>query len=492
MFASSCWIRPGVGTFASATSRMSASYQAPASITRESISRRVDVMFNARGRDAGAVASDVRTAIQGVQFPLEYHAEVLGEYADREGAQQRVAIGGVVAIAAIFLLLQAAFQSWRLATLAIVLLPWGLIGGLIAAALLSSGGMLSIASLLGLLAVLGIGARNLIVTIRHYQRIEADGEPFGPTLVVSGTMDRFGSVLASAVATGLVLLPFAILGGLPGLEVAGPLAIIIIGGLITVALLNLFVVPAAYLRFGRPVMAGPWPVLEPGGVMMQKAIPVIAIAAVLAVMALASTSVAEVSVAADEEWQTEFNVRERPLTDMGEATYFVLVPGFQLVLESGSERVTITVLNETRDVGGITTRVVEERSEVRGELHEIAANFVAMDQETGDVFYFGEEVDYYQDGEVVSHEGAWLAYEDGSLPGLLMPGSPVVGMKYYQEVAPGAAEDRAEVISTTETVSVPARVFQNSLRTREENPLSPARSKRSCMPGAWGSSRRDL
>jgi Cu/Ag efflux pump CusA len=220
-------------------------------------------MFNARGRDAGAVASDVRSAIQGVPFPLEYHAEVLGEYADRQGAQQRVAIGGIVAIAAIYLLLQAAFQSWRLATLSIVLLPWGLIGGLIAAALLSSGGMLSITSLLGLLAMLGIGARNLIVTIRHYQALEAVGEPFGPALVTSGTMDRFGSVLASVGTTGLVLLPFAVFSGLAGLEVAGPLAIVMIGGLITVALLNLFVVPAAYLRFGRPATPAPRPVLEP-------------------------------------------------------------------------------------------------------------------------------------------------------------------------------------------------------------------------------------
>jgi hypothetical protein len=208
--------------------------------------------------------------------------------------------------------------------------------------------------------------------------------------------------------------------------------------------------------------------------MIQKVIPVVAIAALLAVMALASTSAADVSVAgAAEEWQSDFNVMQRSLADTGEATYFVLMPGFQLVLESGSERVTITVLDETRVIGGVTTRVVEERAEMHGELHEIATNFVAMDPETGDVFYFGEEVDYYQDGEVVSHEGAWLAFDDGSLPGLLMPGSPVVGMKYYQEVAPGLAEDRAEVISTTETVSVPAGVFANSLRTREENPLEP-------------------
>jgi hypothetical protein len=143
------------------------------------------------------------------------------------------------------------------------------------------------------------------------------------------------------------------------------------------------------------------------------------------------------------------------------------------VLESGSERITFTVLDETRVIGGITTRVVEERTEVRGDLDEVARNFVAMDRATGDVFYFGEEVDYYEDGEVVSHEGAWLAYVDGSQPGLLMPGTPEVGMKYYHEVAWGVAEDRAEVVSTTETVSVPAGVFANSLLVREDNPLEP-------------------
>jgi hypothetical protein len=208
--------------------------------------------------------------------------------------------------------------------------------------------------------------------------------------------------------------------------------------------------------------------------MLQRTIPVIAIAAVLAVMALAGTSVAEGSLVwAEDEWQTEFGISARSLADTGEATYFILVPGFQLVLEDGSTRLEVTVLDETKEIGGFTTRVVEEREIVRGELYEVARNFVAMDQATGDVFYFGEEVDFYRDGQLIGHEGSWLAFEDGSQPGLLMPGTPEVGMKYYQEVAPGVAEDRAEVISTTETVSVPAGVFEQSLRVREDNPLEP-------------------
>jgi hypothetical protein len=205
--------------------------------------------------------------------------------------------------------------------------------------------------------------------------------------------------------------------------------------------------------------------------MLRKAAPVLMVAVLCTVLAVAIAP-AE-SAALQQEWQTEFNLPARSLADTGEATYFILIPGFQLVLEGGNTRLEITVLDETKEIGGITTRVVEEREFVRGELYEVARNFVAMDSETGDVFYFGEEVDYYEDGEVVSHEGAWLAYVDGSQPGLLMPGTPVMGMKYYQEVAPGVAEDRAEVISTSETVTVPAGVFQNSLRTREDNPLEP-------------------
>jgi len=173
-----------------------------------------------------------------------------------------------------------------------------------------------------------------------------------------------------------------------------------------------------------------------------------------------------------QDWQTEFNISQRTLSDTGESAYFVLIPGYQVVLEGGGERVTITVLDETKEINGITTRVVEERSEERGELAELARNFFAIDQATGDVFYFGEDVDIYEGGGV-SHEGSWLAYVDGSEPGLYLPGSPAVGMRYYQELAAGIAEDRAEVISTSERVSVPAGVFENAVRTSESSPLDP-------------------
>jgi len=174
-----------------------------------------------------------------------------------------------------------------------------------------------------------------------------------------------------------------------------------------------------------------------------------------------------------KEWQEEFNIHDRELTDSGESRYFILKPGFQMILESAFETLTITVLDETKEINGITTRVLEEREERNGELVEISRNFFAIDPDTGDVFYFGEEVDIYSDGQVTSHSGAWLAYEDGNLPGLIIPGNPVVGMKYYQEIAPGVAQDRAEVINLSINFQTQAGDFTDCLLTQESSKVSP-------------------
>ncbi len=170
-----------------------------------------------------------------------------------------------------------------------------------------------------------------------------------------------------------------------------------------------------------------------------------------------------------EEWQEDFNIAGRKLTHSGESKYFILLPGFQTVLESRKEKITITVLNETREINGIITRVVEEKELQKGKLHEISRNYLAMDPETGDVFYFGEDVDIYEKGKIVSHSGTWKAYVHGNKPGLIIPGNPVVGMKYYQELAPGIAMDRAEVVGISETVKTPAGEFRNCLKVRESS-----------------------
>ncbi len=175
---------------------------------------------------------------------------------------------------------------------------------------------------------------------------------------------------------------------------------------------------------------------------------------------------------ARDSWQKEFGISERSLVPSGRNRYFVLEPGFRLVLESKKEKLWITILNETKEVGGVTTRVVEEREWKNGKLVEVSRNFFAIDPETGDVFYFGEEVDMYKNGALNSHSGAWLAGENGAKPGLIMPGEPKVGMKYYQELAPGVAMDRAEIISLDETFQTPVSTFSNCLKTEEGTALN--------------------
>jgi hypothetical protein len=170
--------------------------------------------------------------------------------------------------------------------------------------------------------------------------------------------------------------------------------------------------------------------------------------------------------------------------DTGKSKYFILMPGFRTVLESRGEKITITVLDETKKINGIITRVVEERELKKGKLSEISKNYFAMDPKTGDVFYFGEDVDIYEKGKVVNHAGTWKAFEKGNKPGLIMPGNPKVGMKYYLEIAPGIAMDLAEVVSITETVNTPAGEFRNCLKIRESSKIeSGAQEYKTFAPG---------
>lgn len=201
-----------------------------------------------------------------------------------------------------------------------------------------------------------------------------------------------------------------------------------------------------------------------------------AIAMVLVIIVLFATGCASTqnpSSSSDSTWQEEFGISDCDLVPTGRNEYFLLEPGFRIVLEGRIETVEITVLDETREVDGVTTRVVEEREWKYGELIEISRNYFAICPDTNDVFYFGEEVDMYRDGALVSHSGAWLAGEKRARAGLIMPGEPRVGMKYYQEIAPGVAMDRAEIVSLDGRLETPARTFSNSLRTMEGTALNP-------------------
>ena len=176
-----------------------------------------------------------------------------------------------------------------------------------------------------------------------------------------------------------------------------------------------------------------------------------------------------------EGWMTSFDLENCDFTSTGKNDYFILEPGYQVVLEGDGEKLhlVMTVLNETKIVDGVETRVVEERETEGGNLVEVSRNYFAMCMPTNNAIYFGEDVDMYEDGEIVSHEGAWLAGQNGAKAGMIMPGKIEVGLKYYQEIAPGIAEDRAEIVSVNDTLDTPAGTFSNVLRTEETNPLEP-------------------
>ena len=176
-------------------------------------------------------------------------------------------------------------------------------------------------------------------------------------------------------------------------------------------------------------------------------------------------------------WITSFDLENCDFVSSGENSYFILIPGYQVILggqEDGEElQLVMTVLNETKVVDGVETRVVEEKETEGGNLVEVSRNYFAMCKPTNNAIYFGEDVDMYEGGKVVSHEGAWLAGQNGSKAGMIMPGKAEVGLKYYQETAPGVAEDRAEIISVNDTLNTPAGTFKQVLKTEETNALKP-------------------
>jgi hypothetical protein len=174
-----------------------------------------------------------------------------------------------------------------------------------------------------------------------------------------------------------------------------------------------------------------------------------------------------------DNWTKDFPITKGELGTTGSNPYFILDPGHYVVLEGGTTQVTITVLNETKTVDGVETRVIEEREVKKGELDEVAKNYFAISKRTNDVFYFGEDVDFYKDNQIINHEGAWLAGVNDAKFGLIMPGQLVVDAKYYQELAPNVSMDRARIVSTNETVRTPAGEFTNCLKVEETTPLKP-------------------
>ncbi|MEO6320932.1 MAG: efflux RND transporter permease subunit [Polaromonas sp.] len=222
----------------------------PTVLRHERIAPYVDVVANVAGRDAGSVADEVEDRLESIQFPLEYHPELLGESAELKSAQRHMLGVAVAALIGIFLLLQACFGSWRLGLITFVGLPASVAGGVLA--VLISGGVVSLGSIVGFLAVLGIATRNAVSLINHYQHLEAQERvPFGLDLVLRGARERLSSILAGSVAIIAALLPIIVAEQSPGLEIVQPTAIVIIGGLVASTLVTLFVMPALYLVMGE-------------------------------------------------------------------------------------------------------------------------------------------------------------------------------------------------------------------------------------------------
>jgi Cu/Ag efflux pump CusA len=222
-------------------------------IQRDSVARRIDVTFGVVGRDLAAVADAVHDGIEKIEFPLEYRAEMVGEYAELAAAQDRVRVFAIAAAIGIFLLLQVCFRSWRLAAAMFVSLPTALAGSALTV-YFADGGLLSLGSIIGFLGVFGIAVRQGIALIGRYNRYrELEGSKsgtFGAALIERATEEQAAPILMTVVTTAFAFAPFAFSGSVAGLEILQPIATVMLGGLVTTAINTLVGVPAVYLLFG--------------------------------------------------------------------------------------------------------------------------------------------------------------------------------------------------------------------------------------------------
>ncbi|MSQ97423.1 MAG: efflux RND transporter permease subunit [Gemmataceae bacterium] len=218
---------------------------APNIIRHDKVSRCIDVTCNVKNRDLGSVVHDIQDRLKSLPQREGYRVEILGEYQARTESQQQLLWYSILALVGIAVLLYMDFQSVRLMLLVLFTLPFALIGGVAAA--FATGGVLSLGSLVGFITVLGIAARNGIMLVSHYRHLQQEENmPMGPELLLRGAKERVVPILMTALAAGLGLLPLALGGNKPGYEVEYPMAIVILGGLITSTLLNLVLLPVLY------------------------------------------------------------------------------------------------------------------------------------------------------------------------------------------------------------------------------------------------------
>lgn len=224
--------------------------QGPNTINRENVQRRIIIQANVADRDLGSVIGDVRSAIgTSVQLPQGYFVQYGGQFEAQENASRLISLLSIVAIGGIFLLLFIALKSARSAVLVMANLPLALIGGVVMVFI--SGGTLSIASLVGFITLFGIATRNGIMLISHYQHLMEEENVGFRDAIVQGSIERLNPILMTALVIGVGLIPLAIGVGRPGKEIQQPMAVVILGGIVTSTVLNMLVLPALYLKYGR-------------------------------------------------------------------------------------------------------------------------------------------------------------------------------------------------------------------------------------------------
>jgi Cu/Ag efflux pump CusA len=220
----------------------------PNAITRENVQRILVVQANVAGRDVGSVVDEIRDRVrEAVVLPEGYVVEYGGQFESGQRAARTITALSVLSVALIFLLLFQEFGSARTAALIMVNLPLALIGGLVATAL--SGGVLNVATLVGFITLFGIAARNGILLVSHYGTLQAEGVPLREA-VFRGSLERLNPILMTAMTAALALIPLALGGGQPGKELEAPMAIVVLGGLLSSTFLNMVVVPALFIRRG--------------------------------------------------------------------------------------------------------------------------------------------------------------------------------------------------------------------------------------------------
>lgn len=224
----------------------------PNQILREDVQRRIVVQCNVADRDLGSVVGEIQRAVEGaVELPPAYFIEYGGQFESQRAATRLIGWLSLVSVGLIFAVLFGHFRSARLALQVMASIPLALIGGVVATYF--AGGTLSVASLVGFITIAGISARNSVMMISHYLHLMAhEGEPFGEGMIVRGSLERLVPVLMTGLTTGLAVVPLALSRGVPGSEILQPVAVVVLGGLISVTALDQLVTPVLFRRFGRP------------------------------------------------------------------------------------------------------------------------------------------------------------------------------------------------------------------------------------------------